>query len=237
MIREVELLKHLPLFIQEYREIREIMKSENPEFQIAEDETENIFNNQFIQSCNIKGIAKFESLMGITPEIDDTLQSRISRVLTRWNDTVPYTFVVLCQKLDVLCGKNNYEIKRDINKYTMDITTHLELPGQTDELDYMLGYMLPANIAVNVRNEMNLNLTDGTAKYANGMTFCNIIEITDNFNETFEVLGNSKHAGTISDTDIIEITDNYNENVIIEGTTKVANAITNTVSIEITDNL
>ena len=81
MIREVELLNHLPLFIQEYREIREIMKSENPEIQSLEDETEIIFNNQFIQSCNLKGIAKFEELMKITPEINDTLESRISRVL------------------------------------------------------------------------------------------------------------------------------------------------------------
>jgi len=73
MIREVELLNHLPLFIQEYREIREIMKSENPEIQSLEDETEIIFNNQFIQSCNLKGIAKFEELMKITPEINDTI--------------------------------------------------------------------------------------------------------------------------------------------------------------------
>ena len=83
MIREVELLNHLPLFIQEYREIREIMKSENPEIQSLEDETEIIFNNQFIQSCNLKGIAKFEELMKITPEINYTLESRISRVLSR----------------------------------------------------------------------------------------------------------------------------------------------------------
>ena len=49
MIREVELLNHLPLFIQEYREIREIMKSENPEIQSLEDETEIIFNNNLFK--------------------------------------------------------------------------------------------------------------------------------------------------------------------------------------------
>lgn len=236
MIRNVELLKHLPLFIQEYREIMEIMNAENSEFQSAEDETEVIFNNQFIQSCNIKGIAKFESLMGITPEPDDTLQSRISRVLTRWNDTVPYTFIVLCQRLDFLCGKDNYKIIRDINKYTMDITTHLELTGQAEELDYMLNYMIPANIALTSNNKIYLNMTDGTTRLASGITFCNMIEITDNFNEKFELSGQSIHTGAISNTKMIEITDNFNEDIQIENNTKIGNTIVDTISIEITDN-
>ena len=221
MIRSVELLNYLPLFIQEYREIRAIMNAENPEIQTAEDETEIIFNNQFIQTCNLKGIAKFESLMGIVPDPNDTLASRISRVLTRWNDTVPYTFIVLCQKLDTLCGEGNYEIERDINNYTMDITTHLELVGQTDELDYMLDYMLPANIATTIRNEMYLNMTDGTAKLASGITFCNVIELTDNYQENMEIESDSNIAGAVVDTVSIEITDNYQENMEITGDNEI----------------
>lgn len=232
MIRDVELLKHLPLFIQEYREIRTIMNAENPEFQMAEDETEIIFNNQFIQSCNLKGIAKFESLMGIVPEPDDTLTSRISRVLTRWNDTVPYTFIVLCQRLDTLCGEGNYEIERDINNYTMDITTHLELVGQTDELEYMLGYMIPANIAMTVRNEMYFNMTDGTAKLASGITFCNIIEITDSFQENMGIESDSNIAGAVVNTASIEITDNFNENFEIDGDDYIGSNLSLTEIIE-----
>lgn len=232
MIRDVELLKHLPLFIQEYREIRTIMNAENPEFQMAEDETEIIFNNQFIQSCNLKGIAKFESLMGIVPEPDDTLASRISRVLTRWNDTVPYTFIVLCQRLDTLCGEGNYEIERDINNYTMDITTHLELVGQTDELEYMLGYMIPANIAMTVRNEMYFNITDGTAKLASGITFCNIIEITDSFQENMGIESDSNIAGAVVNTASIEITDNFNENFEIDGDDYIGSNLSLTEIIE-----
>ena len=231
MIREVELLKHLPLFIQEYREIRTIMNAENPEIQSATDETENIFNNQFIQTCNLKGISKFENLMGITPEIDDTLESRISRVLTRWNDVVPYTFIVLCQKLDTLCGKNNYEIERDINQYTMNITTHLELPGQVDELDYIIDYMLPANIAITVENKMHLNMTDGTSRIATGITFCNMIEITDNFNEEFNISGDSNIASTVVNTSMIEITDNFNEIFNIEGDSTIGSNISVTENI------
>ena len=48
MIREVNLLSFLPEFVQEYREIKHIMNSEQPEIQKLEDETEIIKNNQFI---------------------------------------------------------------------------------------------------------------------------------------------------------------------------------------------
>ena len=61
MIREVNLLSFLPEFVQEYREIKHIMNSEQPEIQKLEDETEIIKNNQFILSCDIDGIARFEN--------------------------------------------------------------------------------------------------------------------------------------------------------------------------------
>lgn len=136
MIRDVKLLGHLPPFIQEYLEIREIMKTENPEFQLVEDESEIIKNNQFIQSCNLTGISKFEKLIGIVPSADDTLESRINRVLVRWNDTVPYTWKTLLNKLDTLCGgSDNYEIIRKLDEHKLEITTHLDLYGQVEELD------------------------------------------------------------------------------------------------------
>ena len=53
----------------------------------------------------------------------------------------------------------------------MNITTHLELPGQVDELDYMLDYMIPANIDLTSANKMLLNMTDGTSRIASGLSF------------------------------------------------------------------
>ena len=163
--------------------------------------------------------------MKITPEINDTLESRISRVLSRWNDTAPYTFIVLCQKLDVLCGKDNYEIEKKFNEYKMKITTHLELPGQVDELDYILDYMIPANIDLTSENKIFLNMTDGTTRIASGIVFCNYIEITDNFKENLNINNDSKYAGGVTDTLTIEITDNFNETFNIKGENKIGSNV------------
>ena len=159
MIREVNLLSFLPEFVQEYREIKHIMNSEQPEIQKLEDETEIIKNNQFILSCDIDGIARFENLLGITPKPDDTLDARKSRVITRWNDSIPYTYKGLKEKLNVMCGEGNYLLIPSFNEYGLDIVVSLPLSGQADELDYMLSYMIPANIVVTSRNNMVRTMT------------------------------------------------------------------------------
>lgn len=159
MIREVNLLSFLPEFVQEYREIKHIMNSEQPEIQKLEDETEIIKNNQFILSCDIDGIARFENLLGITPKPDDTLDARKSRVITRWNDLIPYTYKGLKEKLNVMCGEGNYLLIPSFNEYGLEIVVSLPLSGQADELDYMLSYMIPANIVVTSRNNMVRTMT------------------------------------------------------------------------------
>ena len=159
MIREVNLLSFLPEFVQEYREIKHIMNSEQPEIQKLEDETEIIKNNQFILSCDIDGIARFENLLGITPKPDDTLDARKSRVITRWNDSIPYTYKGLKEKLNIMCGEGNYLLIPNFNEYGLEIVVSLPLSGQADELDYMLSYMIPANIVVTSRNNMVRTMT------------------------------------------------------------------------------
>lgn len=159
MIREVKLLSFLPEFIQEYREIKHILNSEQPEIQKLEDETEIIKNNQFILTCDVNGIEKFENLLGISPMPDDTLDARISRVITRWNDSIPYTFRGLQEKLNIMCGEGNYLLIPNFNEYELEIVVSLPLSGQADELDYMLSYMIPANIVVTSRNNMVRTMT------------------------------------------------------------------------------
>ena len=78
----VNLLSYLPDFMQEYREIRRIMESEEPEFKILWNLFKKVFNNQFIQYCDEDGISKFEEMLGLHRYENDTLEIRIFRVLT-----------------------------------------------------------------------------------------------------------------------------------------------------------
>lgn len=159
MVRQVDLIQYLPLFIAEYKEIQHIMDAENPEFQFIVDEGERIKNNQFIITCNEIGISKFEKLLNIVPNIDDTLEARISRVIIRWSDSISYTHRALIERLNNLCGEGNYVVLPNYDKYELEIIASLSLSGQADELDFIISYMIPANLVVISKNELIHNLT------------------------------------------------------------------------------
>lgn len=157
MIREPNIIEHLPLFMQEYREIKEIMTAENPEFKLVIDESEVIKNNQFIVSCDSDGIKRFEKILGISATEQEPLQSRIARVLMRWNDTVPYTFEAFIEKLKTICGED-YTVTEKFKEYKIEIETHLDQYGEVDELEYLLQYIMPSNIEVVSKNNWYFNM-------------------------------------------------------------------------------
>ena len=210
MLREVKLIEHLPLFIQEYREITNIMNSENPEFQLLCNESERIKNNQFIQTCDLEGISRFEKLLNIIPSPDDTLESRISRILVRWNDVVPYTWKFFIRKLDTLCGVGNYDVIPNFNEYALKIITHLDLHGQIEELENLIDYMIPVNIVVNAENELNYSL-ENEMFISTGTCICKMYELTDSYKVHFELNNPMYFAGTCSGACEVEITDSFSD--------------------------
>ena len=150
----VNLLSYRPDFMQEYREIRWIM-----------------FNNQFIQYCDEEGISKFEEMLGLHRYENDTLEIRIFRVLTYWNDQIPYTWRVLVNRMDQLCGVGNYELRPNFNVYELGITTKFDDAKKYDELNNMLKTILPANLGFNSINiltpktENKIYVTNGVINY------------------------------------------------------------------------
>lgn len=235
MIREIDLINYLPLFVQEFREIQQIMNAENPEFQLIADESERIKNNQFIETSDLVGIRRFEKMLNIIPAADDTLESRISRVLSRWNDVVPYNYRALVQKLIQLCDGLNFIINPNFNEYEMEIITHLELSGQVDELQYLLGYMIPMNIAITSKNNIYCNSL-GHFSLPAGMSFCTTFELSDAYKANFEVQGNSIIASGISLSSEIEVSDAYQVDFNLEGNANIAGTYVGTVEVTISDN-
>ena len=148
----VNLLSYLPQFMQEYREIRNIMASEEPELRLLWELLRKVFNNQFIQYCDEDGISKFEEMLGLHRYENDTLEIRIFRVLTYWNDQIPYTWRVLVNRMDQLCGAGNYELRPNFNVYELGITTKFDDAKKYDELNNMLKTILPANLGFNSVN-------------------------------------------------------------------------------------
>lgn len=207
------LLDYMPDYYREIQEMNDILRAEDALFLILRNEFETGKANQFIKTADSEGLAIFEAILGIVPVADESVESRRSRVLSRWINITPYTHNSLVRRLASLQGNYSFDINYERGAYRLSIRTNLELPGQVDELDYALVEMIPANLELISHNEIPMSST-AQAYIVAGMTPTMIISATDAMNFDVEVVNNETSiASTIADTSLIEMTDSYQESL------------------------
>lgn len=190
--------------MQNFTEIKQITKVEQTEVNSLDFEIGRVLDNAFIEDCDEYGIKKYEKLVGVTPTAQDTLESRKSRVLIRWNDFIPYSYRVLIRKLNIFCGVNNYDISGDLKNYELFISTHLSIVGQTTELEKMLDKMLPVPIVFTLFNDLEYELI-GYA-HSHGVTVeTKAITINSETNTQETVEGIITHSDIVSPHKFITI--------------------------------
>lgn len=154
------MIDYLPPFLRDVEENKSILtKGDQPAVSKLWDGIDDILNDIFVLTATENGIERWEKLLNLTAFDTDTLDYRRMRVMTKLNDSIPYTYKGLKEKLNVMCGEGNYLLIPSFNEYELEIVVSLPLSGQADELDYMLSYMIPANIVVTSRNNMVRTMT------------------------------------------------------------------------------
>lgn len=234
MYRDMDLIKYLPPFLQKYREMVLVTNTENPEFQFAHDESERILNNTFILSADEQGIGRFEKILGIYVAKDESVEARRSRVMSRWNDISPYTYNALVSKLHSLHNSDNFIINRNYQDYEIEIITHLEVPGQVDELDRILDYIMPVNLVVDSKNRIYCN-AEGDAYMVGGLAHAAIFELDESYHEDFDIYGQYLIGAGHSIANIQELDESYHENFDVHGRYGIGSQVTNTATVEMTD--
>lgn len=155
MIREVDLVSYLPEFIRGYKEPVAALEAEGHEFEIIWQAADRILKNRFISTADEYGISRFERLLGICPSEEDTLESRRSRVQSRWFSKLPYTLRILIQKLVALCGDGGFVLKENFDAgYSLTLEAGLELYGQVEDLEALMDSLLPCNMDINIKNTL-----------------------------------------------------------------------------------
>ena len=148
-----------PPIMQELEEFQKIAEIEELYFEQLKQEIENIVDDQFIQTATEKGIARRERMLKISPFADDTLETRRFRVQGVWNDKLPYTYRVLLERLDSLCGPDGYVMELNAGEYSLNIKIELTKKRMFDEVVRITRQMVPANIVITVELRYNQHLT------------------------------------------------------------------------------
>lgn len=77
------LIDYLPPIVKKIRELQEICAAEQPNFDEAEKEIENILCRVFVSQADEKGIMRFEKVYRITPSPEETIEQRRVNILIR----------------------------------------------------------------------------------------------------------------------------------------------------------
>ena len=234
MIRDVNLIDYLPPFLQDYRELTLVTDTENVVFQELANESERIKNNQFILSADGEGLKKFESLLTIHAAKDESIATRRSRVMSRWNDITPYTFHALISKLISLHDGDNFIINKKYDQYEIEIITHLDIVGQVEELVRMLDYIMPANLVVDSKNRI-YGYAEGSAFVVSGFAYSHMFNVSDAYEESFTVNGQN-NVGTIhSYVSMNNLSDAYEESIITQGNAQIGSVYDGVAYVRMTD--
>lgn len=129
MNREVDLLAYLPPFLQEFKENRETLEAENPEFVLAWNGADRVLKNEFIDTADEYGISRFEKILKITPQPNDTLASRRRRVLFRWFNKLPYTLKNFLERLKEICGESDFTVIKEFLRYRINLQIQILQKG------------------------------------------------------------------------------------------------------------
>ena len=200
MIFEVEhiinLINYLPDFMAEYKEMQLITDVENPEYNLFWEILRQTVDNQFIITCDDRGISKFEKMLKLYPYESDTLEMRIARVLVEWNAQLPYTMRSLKQMLDVLCGAGNYRIKLRNDEYVLVIDTYFYDSKMLTQLNKLLLKVLPANLAYESTNYIVEEAKQDYYLGAAAMSSMHYV-LSSDFIGNYELSGNGNLTGSI----------------------------------------
>lgn len=174
MMDRKRLLDYLPHFMQNFSELKELMQVANDETDLLYAAIGRMLDEAYIEDCTEYGIRKYESFLHMPHPVNEPLETRKMRVLMRWHDYSPYTYRVLLQRLNMICGVNNYDLQPDLEDYYFKVITELGMYGGVEELIYMLESILPQNIYYETENVLHIE-TECPLNYGGGVCCSTIL--------------------------------------------------------------
>lgn len=147
---KTDLMDYLPAYLKNFHEIKEIMGTENAEFWKFKERHSQCVEDCFILTCGPYGMERYEKLFGIAPSAEKNLEVRRQRLMARWNNMVPYNYVYLENKLDIVCGIGGYRLHMDFHGQKLELKIGLASKGSFEVVKELLDSIVPCNILTDI---------------------------------------------------------------------------------------
>ena len=154
------LTEQLPTWFKPVLEYIELMKAYGLELDDLNANSQLVFYNQFVQTCDVKTMSVWERLFGLTVQMTDTVEFRRDRLLQKFAQTLPYTVWDLRARLTELFG-DEYTMTVNAQQCTITIVVTSDRYGAIDLLYSLIWDVIPAHLRI-YANQQITNLSQTT---------------------------------------------------------------------------
>lgn len=155
MAREVDILRYLPPILHEIKELQKISELENPTLEQVWQMVEDALNNQFVVSAKEDGLTRYEKMFKLVAGESEDIETRRFRVMSRYQERLPFSWLVVENSLDTLLGKGNYELTRSTSEKWIRVRLELTVQRQFEVVEMMLERVTPQNVILYVEIRYN----------------------------------------------------------------------------------
>lgn len=127
---------------------------------------EEMDSNIFLDAMNESTIQRWEKILGITPMEDDLPEERRFRVKIKVLEKLPFSYRVIIDKLNALCGEDGYVMEFSDDRTRLDVKLQFGSQKMVSNVEEMLDRIVPLNMYVGISNCLEHKLTGQT--YSHG---------------------------------------------------------------------
>ena len=146
--RVVAIEEYWPPVIKNLVEFQQIAAAENPEFNKLYGCVRRILKESYVKDASNYGVERWEKILGIVPNLTDTLDARKIRILTYLNLKLPYTWRILENMILAFVGENNFTMKYINDSSLLEVLIRTDDDSQHETILTLLQNVVPLNVVI-----------------------------------------------------------------------------------------
>lgn len=146
--RDVHVERYFPDVLAPAKEMKAIAAGEDPEFHLLYEKAWKWFANTFIFHTDLEGVERWESMLSIIPDPDESLSDRRREILFRVNNRLPYTERTLKQMYDMLYGNDAVIPEVRENQYALALNLTGDAIWEAGKVKTQARRIAPANLTI-----------------------------------------------------------------------------------------
>ena len=142
-----DLINHLPPFLREIKEYKQICNTEEVELENIETKIEEIITEASAETAKGYGLEKYEKILNIVKTTENVDERRF-KIKSKLINQLPFNMKWLDNKLKSLVGPGNYKITLDSENYRITVQISHVFPDIVNVMNNDLRKQVPANLII-----------------------------------------------------------------------------------------